>query len=110
MTESSSSNPHDAYVRRVFSRPAAAAAFFRFSLPPELSREIAADRIELLSSDSINPALDESRGDLMYRIRGRHRDFVAILILEHQSGFDEDMPLRLLEYDDASPTRLKIVM
>ena len=102
MTESSSSNPHDAYVRRVFSRPAAAAAFFRFALPPELGREIAKDRIELLSSDSISPKLDESRGDLMYRVRGRSRDFVAILILEHQSSFDRRMPLRLLRYQTAA--------
>ena len=102
MTDSSSSNPHDAYVRRVFSRPAAAAAFFRFALPPELGREVAEDRIELLSSDSINPALDESRGDLMYRVRGHRRDFVAILILEHRSSFDRRMPLRLLRYQTAA--------
>ena len=95
-------SPHDHFVRRVFSQPKAAAALFRFALPPGNEHEIHADLIKPIPNDKIGPEFEESRGDLLFRLHLPDEDAYALLMLEHQSSYDPWMAYRLLHYKMAA--------
>ncbi len=92
--------PHDRLVRRVFSRPAAAAIILRRFLPKSLLAWLDLSRIDVGSTTLIGPVLGARYSDLFYSvgIRGSSRSLTIFVILEHQSSPDSKIPLRMFWY------------
>ncbi len=92
------SNPHDAYFRRVLSRPADAACELRVALPAAITSRINWDQLHLESGSYVSSDLRSRYSDLLYRTRLDGHTAYIYLLIEHQSSADRFMPLRILEY------------
>ncbi|WP_310399603.1 Rpn family recombination-promoting nuclease/putative transposase [Nocardia kruczakiae] len=92
------SNPHDAYFRRVLSRPADAACELRAALPAAVTDRIDWDTLRLQSGSFVSADLRSRYSDLLYRIRLDGHTAYIYLLIEHQSRSDHFMALRILEY------------
>ncbi len=92
--------PHDRLVRRVFSRPEAAAIILRRTLPERLLAWLDLSRIDVGSTTLIGPVLDTRYSDLFYSvgIRGSSQTLTIFIVLEHQSSPDPMIPLRMYWY------------
>lgn len=102
---------HDALFKRIFSVPAHAAAELRSVLPPELVAVVDFSRLELVSPSFVRVTLDERHADLLFRApllqRGEgdeeahvynHLHLELYTLMEHRSGPDPRMPLRVMGY------------
>lgn len=97
--EAGLSNPHDAYFKNLFGRPATAREFFRLYLPPELSAELDWATLELAKDSFINERLHAYFSDLVYRVQRKAGGGVFIhLLLEHKSAPEHWTALQLLGY------------
>ncbi len=92
-------NPHDAFFRRLFARPALAAEFFRLYLPPRVAARLDLSRVQLEEAAFVDKKLREHFSDLLFRVglKGGGEAFVFIL-LEHKSAPDERVALQVLRY------------
>ena len=92
-------NPHDHFIRAIFSQPQYAAAELRAVLPAALLAKIDLDTLASVSGSFIDAELQERAVDLLFSVRLRGGNEALIYVLfEHQSTFDPWMPLRLFEY------------
>ncbi|MGE0710616.1 MAG: Rpn family recombination-promoting nuclease/putative transposase [Planctomycetota bacterium] len=92
-------SPHDALVKRVFSRPDTAAPYLASVLPAELTAVLDLAALELERGTFVDPDLSERLTDLLYLVplRGEGKAFVYVLV-EAQSTVIPDMALRLFVY------------
>lgn len=91
-------NPHDAYFRRVLSRPADAASIISPLLPGPVAAQVEWDSLKLLSTSFVSEDLRSRYGDLLFRARINGREAYLYTLIEHQSGSDPLMAFRMLEY------------
>src|SRR5690606_11867785 len=92
--------PHDALFKAVFRRPKHAAEELRHVLPADVVQEIDWSTLTLASSEHVDPALEQSRGDLLFTASIGGRPGHIFFLLEHQSTQDHRMPLRLEHLPD----------
>jgi predicted transposase/invertase (TIGR01784 family) len=95
-----STQPHDAYFKKVFSDPENTAALLRGQLPTGLVKRIDWKSLKLLPASFVKASLRQSHADLLFsaRLNGDGREALLYLLCEHQTEVDEAMPLRLLAY------------
>ncbi|MSR48243.1 MAG: hypothetical protein EXS13_14490 [Planctomycetes bacterium] len=92
-------NPHDALFRGIFGQPEHAAAELREVLPPAIAAELDLVTLAPLPATFIDAALAERHADLLFEVARRGGGSALVLVLvEHQSGRDSWMLLRLLGY------------
>ena len=94
----STTNPHDALFRGVFSKPENAQASLRAILPEAFGRRVDWDTLRLEPGSYIEPDLRALYSDLLYSAHVEGAETFVYLLFEHQSTTDALMPLRLLRY------------
>ena len=93
------SSDHDHLFKLVFSHPAEAAALARGVMPPEAVELLRLDALAPLPAESIDDSLRVSLSDLRFTAPWREGGHAQLLLLfEHQSSLDAELPLRALEY------------
>ncbi|MBK9646335.1 MAG: Rpn family recombination-promoting nuclease/putative transposase [Deltaproteobacteria bacterium] len=93
------SSDHDHLFKLVFSHPAEAAALARGVMPPEAVELLRLDALAPLSAESIDDALRVSLSDLLFTAPWLDGGYAQLMLLfEHQSSPDAELPLRALEY------------
>ncbi len=92
--------PHDAIVKRTFSKPEAAAVELRAALPPALTTRIDWDSLRVESGSFIDPKLKPIHNDILYSVSLREstQRVLIYVLVEHQSTPDRMMAVRLLSY------------
>lgn len=91
--------PHDALFRGIFGQPEHAAAELACVLPPELLACIDCATLAPLPATFVDECLAERHADLLFEAKLRRGGSALLLVLvEHQSGNDPWMALRLLGY------------
>ncbi|RBO90141.1 Rpn family recombination-promoting nuclease/putative transposase [Nocardia puris] len=91
-------NPHDAYFRRVMSRPDNAASQLRAVLPSGLVARIDWSELKLCSTSLVSKELRSRYTDLVFSTRVDGHPAYLYVLMEHQSTSDRFMPVRMLEY------------
>lgn len=86
--------PHDHLFKHTFADPAHAAAILRTAL----ARRVEWSTLEVLPNELVGDELTAKHSDLLFQVRIGGRPARLILLLEHQSGVDLCMLLRLLGY------------
>ncbi|MFE7720746.1 Rpn family recombination-promoting nuclease/putative transposase [Nocardia rhizosphaerihabitans] len=92
------SNPHDAYFRCVMARPADAASEIRAALPATITARLDLTTLRLQPGSFVSRELRSRYSDLLYSVEFDGRDAYVYVLIEHQSGNDRFMALRMLEY------------
>lgn len=90
--------PHDALFKRIFSDPRHAAAELRAILPAATLAALDLSTLRLQPGSFVDDALRSRHTDLLFSVTLRGRPALVYVLLEHQSGDDSWMPLRLLHY------------
>ena len=91
-------HPHDHIVRKVMSDLRLAREFFAIHLPEHIRQVIELESLELLPGSFIDKMLEETRMDLLYRVKFINWDGYLYLMVEHQSTPNKLMPIRMNQY------------
>ena len=92
-------NPHDGFFKAVFQDLKKAREFFTLFLPASLVEAMDMEKLELESGSFIDSDLRQSQSDLLFRSALKEGGSLWLyLLFEHQSGMDQDMPLRFTRY------------
>ena len=94
----SSSTPHDALFRAIFSSPENAAGQLRAVLPRQVADGVDWSTLCLQPGSYLEPDLTAISSDLLYSVKLGDSDALLYLLYEHQSTEQAMMPLRLLRY------------
>ena len=93
------SSDHDHLFKLIFAHPAEAAALARGVMPPEAARWLQLDALAPLPAETVDDALRVSLSDLLFTAPWRGGGHAQLMLLfEHQSSPDAELPLRALEY------------
>ncbi len=91
--------PHDALFKAAFGQPDLARSELELVLPLEVQDHLDLATLEISPGSFVDEDLRHAHTDLLYRVMTRaDGDALVYLLMEHQSTFDERMPLRLLRY------------
>src|SRR5690349_17799203 len=90
--------PHDTLFKVLFSNPRRAAEVLRHVLPPGVARRIDWSTLRCEPGSFIDEELRGSHADLLFSAQMDGQTVEIYVLYEHQSSFDEWMPLRLLRY------------
>ena len=92
-----STHPHDSLVHDTFEHPEHVRGELQHVLGAELSARLDWSTLELVPGSFIDPALQNSRSDLLFRVMlGGHPAYLYLLF-EHQSTSDPLMVFRELQ-------------
>lgn len=91
--------PHDALFKLVFSQPEHAEGELRSVLPPDLVRRIDWSTLTLCPGSFVDEALAQSHADLLFSALLDGEPTFLYVLFEHQSTEVVLMPLRLLRYE-----------
>lgn len=80
------SNPHDTFVKAIFSQQPEARALLRAFLPAATLRRLDLDRLELIPGSLIDESLTTVYADLLFRVGARERDGYVYMLIEHKSA------------------------
>jgi len=99
-TDAPAHNPHDTFVKRVFTSPEAAGVELRFLLPPVLVEHLDWSTLRVVPNSFVNPRLAEHESDILYAIdlAATGRPVFVYVLLEHQSTLDRMMAWRFFQY------------
>lgn len=99
-TDAPAHNPHDTFVKRVFTSPEAAGVELRFLLPPVLVEHLDWSTLRVAPNSFVNPRLAEHETDILYAIdlAATGRTVFVYVLLEHQSTLDRMMAWRFYHY------------
>jgi hypothetical protein len=91
--------PHDALFRAAFAQPERAAGLLRHIFPSQLVDAIAWDTVASAQGVFVDRKLDPHATDLLFRaaLHG-YPDALIYSLIEHLSGGDSNIPLRLIDY------------
>ena len=99
MKDKKHANPHDTFVRRIFSDPETARGFVASKLKKEILATLDLDSLELVEGSFVDEELRESHSDLLFTVRFRDGGTGLIyILLEHKSFPDPMTPFQLLRY------------
>ena len=91
-------NPHDAFVKEVFSHKEHAEDFLENYLPQDICRLIDFDSLTLVKDSFVDENLKEHFSDLLYEVQINSRDGFIYLLFEHKSIPERFTGLQLLRY------------
>ena len=89
-------NPHDTFVKRVFTSPEAAGVELRMLLPAVLVEQLVWSSLRVVPISFVDPSLAERESDILYAIdlAATGRSVFVYVLLEHQSTLDRMMAWR----------------
>jgi predicted transposase/invertase (TIGR01784 family) len=91
--------PHHALFKAAFGQPDLARSELELVLPIEIQAHLDLATLEASPGSFVDEDLRHAHTDLLYRVKTRtDGEALVYLLMEHQSTFDEHMPLRLLRY------------
>ncbi|NCN09138.1 MAG: Rpn family recombination-promoting nuclease/putative transposase [Leptospira sp.] len=94
-----SGNPHDLYVRRIFSGKEESIAFLEFTLPKDVCSILDLSNLEFVKENFIGEKQKESRTDILYQIPLKSGSEIFVyLLFEHKSYYDPNIYTQLLKY------------
>lgn len=96
--EKSPGTAHDAAFRLAFRKKEVAESFFRRYLPEEIAGLIDFRAMKAVNKSFVDKRLRQCHADMVYETRLAGSPAFLYLLLEHQSGPNRRMPLRLLSY------------
>ena len=91
-------NPHDAFVKEVFSHKEQAEDFLKNYLPQDICRLIDFDSLSLVKDSFVDEDLKEHFSDLLYEVQLSSRPGFIYLLFEHKSTPERFTGLQLLRY------------
>ncbi|GAB6163570.1 Rpn family recombination-promoting nuclease/putative transposase [Desulfothermus naphthae] len=91
-------NPHDAFVKEVFSHKEQAEDFLKNYLPQDICRLIDFDSLSLVKDSFVDEELKEHFSDLLYEVQLSSRPGFIYLLFEHKSTPERFTGLQLLRY------------
>jgi predicted transposase/invertase (TIGR01784 family) len=92
-------NPHDLFIRKIFSQKEESIAFLETALSPNISKLLDFSKLEHTKESYIGEEYKESRTDILYRIPLKSGSEIYIYILfEHKSYYDPNIFTQLLRY------------
>lgn len=92
-------NPHDKLFRDTFSHKDSLISFVRAYVPSDVAALVNGDiSIEPYPGSFVDPDLNMSHSDIVYRFALNGRPAYFYLLFEHQSTPEPDMAFRLLKY------------
>lgn len=97
-TETTIHSPHDRFFKTAMSDIRVAQAFFEHYLPTTLRPSVDLNSLELCQNSYIDPTLDLSSSDVLYKATIAGETGYLYLLCEHQSSVDRLMPFRIWEY------------
>ena len=100
-------NPHDRLFKRAFSAPADAVGLFRAVIPAAIGARIDWSSLQTVRGTFVDQHLSERFTDLLFSVRLDGAEALLYLLLEHQSGSDRMMPLRLWSITEGEAGRLR---
>ncbi len=108
-------NPHDAFFRRMLSKPAVAVEFLRHYLPPAVRATLDLTAVQLDETVFTDQKLRHHAADLLFRVALLDGGEAYILVLlEHKSAPDERVALQVLRYAvlkwDRMPLPLPLIL
>ncbi len=97
--------PHDAFFKAFMNDVTVARDFLNVHLPPSIVARCDMSTLQIESGSFISQEMRQSYSDLLYSVKSEGKDLYIYMLIEHQSGADEHMLLRLLEYQVAAMRR-----
>ncbi|MEX1363574.1 MAG: Rpn family recombination-promoting nuclease/putative transposase [Nannocystaceae bacterium] len=93
-------HPHDALVKRIFTRPEAAAVELRAMLPTALCEQLDWSTLRVEPASFVDERLRSRHSDILYSLRTKDdaREVLVYVLLDHQSTLDPMMAWRFLRY------------
>ncbi|GAB6161189.1 Rpn family recombination-promoting nuclease/putative transposase [Desulfothermus naphthae] len=91
-------NPHDAFVKEVFSHKEQAEDFLKNYLPHDICRLIDFDSLNIVKDSFVDEELKEHFSDLLYEVQLSSRPGFIYLLFEHKSTPQRFTGLQLLRY------------
>lgn len=91
-------NPHDSLFKATFTDRQIAADYLRNFLPPELSKNLKLDSLQLESGSYITPELEPFYSDIVYQCTYGRRKILISLLFEHKSAPPRYPHFQLLRY------------
>lgn len=91
-------DPHNALFRFAFRQPEDAGALLRSVLPTKLAKAIDWQTLKRVDAQYAEPAMRETRSDLLFEVRLNREKVFLFVLFEHQSTIEPWMALRLLGY------------
>jgi len=98
MTKKYIQNPHDAFVKEVFSHKEHAEDFLKNYLPQDICRLIDFDSLTIVKDSFVDEDLKEHFSDLLYEVQLSSRPGFIYLLFEHKSIPERFTGLQLLRY------------
>lgn len=99
MNDKKQANPHDTFVKRIFSDPETARGLVASKLRGEIVAILDMDSLVLAEGSFVDEELRESHSDLLYSVSFRDgRTGLIYILLEHKSAPDPMTPFQLLRY------------
>ena len=90
--------PHDRVFRFVLRKPERAASLIRAHLPKKYCKHLELDSIEAFTTEVIDDELDETKNDLVFKVKLADHDVYVFPVLEHQSDQPGRSILRFANY------------
>ena len=94
-------NPHDRYIRSVFTNPKVVKEFFEAHLPEKVKEAIDLNTIEPQKDSFISDKLKQQISDILFAAKFNNEEGYIYCLLEHASTPDKMLPLRLVKYMSA---------
>ena len=91
--------PHDKYTKSVISRVDVAKSLIQSHLSPDLVKRIDIDSLQLTNKSFISEELQQIHSDVVYKCNIDNQQGYLYFEIEHQSTPDEQLPLRILDYN-----------
>jgi hypothetical protein len=92
------SGPHDRFIRYVLEHSGRAAALLHTLLPPGFTARVDWSTLRSHPTALVDPAIRETRSDLIFSVRLRGSSQRAFILLEHQSSVEGRMAVRMRQY------------
>ena len=91
--------PPDKYAKSILSRVDVAKSLIQSHLSPELVKIIDIDSLQLTNKSFISEELQQIHSDVVYKCNIDNQQGYLYYEVENQSTPDEQLPLRVLEYN-----------
>lgn len=92
-------HPHDKYTKSMLSQVEVAKSLIQSHLPSDIVKRIDMDSIQLTNKSFISEELQDMHSDVVYKCNIDNQQGYLYYEIEHQSTPDEELPLRIFEYN-----------
>ncbi len=92
-------NPHDRFFKDSFSRKDVVRNFIQEYIPPDLTKQIDLNSLEIQKDSFIDNELSASFSDILYKINIADESGFLYFLFEHKSFFDKWTTFQILRYE-----------